>query len=196
MRHCEERKPVKTYTMNTTSHCPSLSPSSSNRSKSITFCSTFPLACAGKSSAGVTRRPTSQTRVNVGHSMSSRRRWRPVWPVAPKMSAVFAALNQTSLTAISLTRKIRPTRHGPLALMSGTWVNQNAFLLLRRWTIAQNKGVKAVWTHKMSRIIVCYVANKYELVIGDDNRSCCSVQRSNLGSRVDRMVSLSAQGRY
>ena len=138
MRHCEEKKRFKTHTMNTTSHCPSLSPSSSNRSKSITFCSTFPLACAGKSSAGVTRRPTSQTRVNVGHSMSSRRRWRPVWPVAPKMSAVFAALNQTSLTAISLTRKIRPTRHGPLALMSGTWVNQNALLLLRKslpWTV-------------------------------------------------------------
>jgi hypothetical protein len=70
----EKNVTTQTHAMNTTSHCPSFSPASSTRSKSMTFCSNFPLAWAGKSSAGVTRRPTSQTRENVGDAMSSWRR--------------------------------------------------------------------------------------------------------------------------
>ena len=57
----------------------------------MTFCSSFPVACADSSSAGVTRLPASQTREKFGDAMSSRKRCRPVWPVAPKMSAVFGA---------------------------------------------------------------------------------------------------------
>ena len=36
----------------------------------------------------VTLRPYSPTRVNCGEARRDCRRWRPVWPVAPKMSAL------------------------------------------------------------------------------------------------------------
>lgn len=107
----------QTHAMNTTSHCPSFSPASSNRSKSMTFCSIFPLACAGNSSAGVTRRPASQTRVNVVDAMSSRRRWRPVWPVAPKMSADCGCGSDIVWFTMSCNLTMRPTGHRALTLL-------------------------------------------------------------------------------
>ncbi len=101
----------RTHVMKTTSQLPSFSPASSSRSKSMTFCSSFSLACAGSSSADVTRLPASQTREKFGDVMSSRKRCRPVWPVAPSMSAdfgpFFAGVSSNLTSSQSKTRKKR-----------------------------------------------------------------------------------------